>query len=114
LFGLHLAGRHAMLTRMDPNYQQGGYDPNMQQMQMKRTNGMGIAALVVGIIGIFFLQIILGPLAIIFGAVGMGFANKNNGSGKGLAIAGLILGCVDLLLFFIVMAMFASASHGRF
>jgi hypothetical protein len=99
-----------MLGRMDPNYQQPGYDPNMQ-MPMKRTNGMAIAALVVGLIGLLLFPIILGPLAIIFGAVGLGFANKNNGSGKGLAIAGLIIGCVDLLWFFVAIAIITSGSR---
>lgn len=83
-------------------------DP-MYGQPIKRTNGMAIAALVIGIIGLLVLQIILGPLAIIFGAVGLNFAKNNNGSGKGLAIAGLVLGIVDLLLFVIVLALFATA-----
>jgi hypothetical protein len=93
---------------MDPNYQYQ-QDPNMYPQ--KRTNGMAIASLVVGIIGIFIFQFILGPLAIIFGGVGMGFANRNNGSGKGLAIAGLVLGIIALLLFIVVMAMWSSVKR---
>jgi hypothetical protein len=93
---------------MDPQYQQQpGYAPP------KRTNGMAITALVIGILGVFVFQFVFGPLAIIFGGLGMGFANKNNGSGKGLAIAGLILGIVDLLLFAVVMLLFMGA-RGRF
>jgi hypothetical protein len=93
---------------MDPQYQQ---QPNYQQ---KRTNGFGITALVLGIIGILVAQFILGPLAIIFGGVGIGFANKNNGSGKGLAIAGLVLGIVDLLIFLVVVMLLTSARSGRY
>lgn len=96
---------------MDPNYQYQ-QDPNAMYPQ-KRTNGMAIASLVVGLIGLILFPIILGPLAIIFGGVGMGFANKNNGSGKGLAIAGLIIGIIDLLIFFVLIAVFMGG-RGRF
>lgn len=50
--------------------------------------GMSIAALVCGIVGLFVGGLILGPLAIIFGAIGM------KRGGRGMAIAGLICGIV--------------------
>ena len=68
-------------------------------------NGMAVAALVCGIVGavlafipfLFFVGLILGILAIVFGAIGLSRANKG-ASGKGMAIAGLILGAVSLAL----------------
>lgn len=54
--------------------------------------GWGIAAIACGFVGLFVAPFILGPLAIIFGALGL---KKNL---KGLAIAGLVLGIVELLI----------------
>ena len=54
--------------------------------------GWGIAAIACGFVGLFFAPLLLGPLAIIFGAIGL---KKDL---KGLAIAGLILGIVELLI----------------
>ena len=55
-------------------------------------SGWGIASLACGIVGLFGGALILGPLAIIFGALGI---KKNL---KGLAIAGLVLGIIELLI----------------
>ncbi|MDG1348550.1 MAG: DUF4190 domain-containing protein [Flavobacteriales bacterium] len=65
--------------------------------------GMGIAALCCGILGFFFLPFLLGPLAIIFGALGL----KN--SGRGMAIAGLVLGSIQVLLVLIVILLVGAA-----
>lgn len=54
--------------------------------------GFGITSFVIGIVGLLFMGIVLGILAIIFGAIGM-FNRKL----KGLAIAGLILGIIDIV-----------------
>ncbi len=62
----------------------------------ERTSGMAIAALIMGILG--FLT--FGPLAIlaiIFGAIGIGQANKDPSlKGKGMAVAGLVLGIIAI------------------
>ncbi|MFJ4716571.1 DUF4190 domain-containing protein [Streptomyces sp. NPDC088785] len=75
-----------------------------------RSNGLAIAGLVCGIVGIFFLNIVLGPLAIIFGAVAMRQAGAKGGGG--MAKAALILGIFDVLLF--VVLMIVAASNGGF
>ena len=64
--------------------------------------GMSIAALCCGIVGIFAGGIILGPLAIIFGALGM------KRDGRGMAITGLILGIIASIWGLIVIAAIAS------
>jgi hypothetical protein len=56
-------------------------------------NGMGTAALVLGILS-FLCGWILGLLAIIFGAIGIARANRGEATNKGMAVAGLILGIV--------------------
>ncbi|MEE1766314.1 DUF4190 domain-containing protein [Streptomyces sp. SP18BB07] len=75
-----------------------------------RTNGLAIASLVCGIIGIFFFNVILGPLAIVLGAVGLRQAGVKGGGG--LAKAGIVLGVVDLIVFAVLIAV--AASNGGF
>ena len=65
--------------------------------------GMGIAALCCGILGFFFLPFLLGPLAIVFGVLGL----KNDG--RGMAIAGLILGIIQVLLVLVVILIIGAA-----
>lgn len=60
-------------------------------------NGMGTAALILGIIGLLIGGCLLGPLAIIFGAVGISKANQGLATNKGSAVSGLILGIVGFL-----------------
>lgn len=78
-----------------PGY--GGYP-----QPAKSSNGMAIAGLVCGIVGLLILAVVLGPLAIIFGGVGLSRSNKG-ASGKGMAIAGIVLGIVDLVLWIILI-----------
>lgn len=64
------------------------------------SNGFCVASLVLGIIGIpTFCTIILPALAILFGIIGFNQVNnKGEGGGKGMAIAGIICGCIGALL----------------
>ncbi|MGR8011882.1 DUF4190 domain-containing protein [Streptomyces hypolithicus] len=73
------------------------------------TNGLAIAGLVCGIIGLIFFNIILGPLAIIFGVIGLKQAGAKGGAG--LAKAAIALGIVDLVIF-VVLLLVASSSGG--
>ena len=72
---------------------------------------MAIASLVCGLVGLLIFGFVLGPLAIIFGAVGIGKANKLGGKGKGMAIAGLIIGAVDVLLIIVFLALLSGAKR---
>ena len=74
------------------------------------TSPFGVASLVLGIVGIFFAQIILGPLAIIFGAIGLNRAS-NAGRGRGTSIAGIVLGIIALAIF---AGLLVTASRGGF
>jgi hypothetical protein len=76
------------------------------------SNGFAIAGLVCGIIGLFLFNFILGPLAIIFGGVGVSRANRGAGH-RGMAWAGVILGIIDVLIFVVFIAL-AASHHGHF
>ena len=69
------------------------------------TNGLAVASLVLGIITLCGIGSIL---AVIFGYIGKGQIDRSGGtqSGRGLAIAGIVLGWVGigLLVLFIVLA----------
>ncbi|MGW1159649.1 DUF4190 domain-containing protein [Streptomyces sp. NPDC002519] len=89
-----------------------GYAPSAQP-----SNGMGTTGLVLGIIGLvcsltfflWFFGIILGILAIIFGAVGRGKAKRGEATNKGAATAGLVCGIVaTVVLPLLGFALFAS------
>lgn len=59
---------------------------------------MGIASLVLGILGLFVCPIILAVLAIIFGAIGISRANRGEATNKGVATAGLVIGIIGIPL----------------
>lgn len=66
-------------------------------------NGMGIAALILGlvsIVGAFVagLGIIPGVLAIIFGGVGYRRSTRGEATNRGIAIAGIVTGIIGVLL----------------
>jgi hypothetical protein len=83
----------------DPAY--GGYPQGPQ-----KTNGFAIASLVLGIVGIWL-------LAVIFGFVGKSQIDRSRGTqgGRGMAIAGIVLGFVWLAF---GVFWFSSISEGRF
>jgi len=60
-------------------------------------------------VGFFFLSIILGPMGVIFGGIGLRRANAG-ASGRGMAIAGIVIGIVDIILF--VILVIAATSGG--
>jgi hypothetical protein len=68
---------------------------------------MAIAALVLGLLWGYGL---LSILAIIFGAIGMKQTADRNQSGRGLAIAGLVLGIVGAAIALILIIVAASAT----
>ncbi|WP_158712186.1 DUF4190 domain-containing protein [Streptomyces rimosus] len=72
-------------------------------MPIALNNGFGTAALVLGIVGtvLFFtvaFGLLLGLLAIIFGAIGRSKSDRGEADNGGSALAGLIMGGVAMLL----------------
>ena len=77
------------------------FSPEPGQPATPQGNGLAVAGLVLGILGLVFCFVpffgwVLAILGIIFGAVGISKANKV-GRGKGMAIAGLVCGALGLL-----------------
>lgn len=77
-------------------------------------NGLGTAALVLGIIGVVLCWVpftgwALNILAIIFGAVGRKRAADGLATNKSSAVAGLVLGVVGLGVWIVIIVMFVSA-----
>lgn len=70
-------------------YPQAPYSPNQYQAA-PRTDGVSIAALVTGIVG-------TGVVAIVLGVLGLRRTKKNGTQGRGLAIAGIVLGGLGVL-----------------
>ncbi|MBB4699959.1 DUF4190 domain-containing protein [Sphaerisporangium siamense] len=85
-----------------PDY--GMMPPGHGHHHQPMRNGLGIAALVLGIIGtltgliplLFFIAGTLGLLAVIFGFVGRGRAGKGIASNGGVALSGAILGLISM------------------
>ncbi|MGY1740100.1 MULTISPECIES: DUF4190 domain-containing protein [unclassified Blastococcus] len=75
-------------------------------------NGLAVAGFVCGLVGLLFFSVILGPLAIVFGGIGLNRA-KRGAPHKGLAIAAVVLGVVDLLLF-VLLVVVAANNGGSF
>ena len=66
-------------------------------------NGMAIAGLVCGIVGLFVFAIVLGALAIIFGAIGRSKARAGAG-GATMATWAIGLGVVDIVLWIVLIS----------
>jgi hypothetical protein len=67
------------------------------RVEYKRTSGAAVASLVLALFGI-------APLAIIFGIVGISAISKpeNNASGRGIAVAGIIISSIQILVWIII------------
>ena len=77
---------------------QPGYGPPASPYAPKRTNGVAIAALVLGIIGLLtfwvpILGLVLGLIALVLGIVGV----RRGPNGKGMAVAGIVLGTLAVI-----------------
>jgi len=67
-------------------------------------NGLAIASLVTGVVGLLVFGFILGAAAIIFGAIALTKIKTTGQAGRGLALAGLILGIIDIVALLIILA----------
>jgi hypothetical protein len=85
--------------------QPGGY-PTPGYPATRRRNGMGTAALVLGVVGLTLVVLLLfsplgaflGLLAVLFGILGLMRANRGEADNRGQAVAGLVTGGIALLV----------------
>ena len=89
-----------------------GQPPYGQAPPGQSRNGLGVAALVLGILaaltGFFLIGGLLGVVAIILGFLGRGRAKRGEATNGGMALAGIILGVIGVLLTAVVIAIGAS------
>ncbi|GAA2226318.1 DUF4190 domain-containing protein [Streptomyces amakusaensis] len=92
-----------------PGYQ--GYPPTGWQPPAAPSNGMGIAAMVLGILAICLLcvwgipGIVLGIPAVVFGVLGRKRARRGEANNDGMALTGIILGTIGIVLGAVVVAL---------
>lgn len=82
-----------------PAYPPPAYAPPANSYQAAPQNGLGTAALILGILQFFCLGLIGTVLAIIFGRMGMKKAEQGLATNGGQAKAGFWLGIIGLILF---------------
>lgn len=92
-----------------PGYPQAGYGMGgySEPPPPAKSNGLAIAALVLGIIGLVtcwvpFLGLALGVLAVIFGILGL----RRRPVGKGMSIAGIVLGALAVIGGILILVLF--------
>lgn len=71
-----------------------------------RPSGFAVAALVLGIIGLFLSWITFGIpsiLAVVFGHVGVSRVRRGVGDGRGMAIGGMVLGYLVIAVFVVAV-----------
>lgn len=78
----------------------GGYVPSPTMPAVVapvKTNGFAVTSLVLGILGIFSFMFVVMPLmALVFGMVGVAQCKSKIHAGKGMAVAGVVLGTIGL------------------
>lgn len=75
-------------------YPQGNYQP---QQPAKTANGLSIAGFVLVMLGYFM------PIGFILCLIGLATADKHGGSGKGLAIVGIVICFLELVIIILIM-----------
>jgi hypothetical protein len=84
----------------------GGYPTAGYPAARPRRNGMGVTALVLGVVGLTLVLLLLfsplgaflGLLAVLFGILGLMRANRGEADNRGQAVAGLVTGGIALLV----------------
>jgi membrane-bound ClpP family serine protease len=87
-------------------YPAGGYPQGGYPAAGGRRNGIGVAALVFGVVALVLvilllfspLGALLGLVAVLLGIIGLVRANRGEADNRGQAVAGLVTGAVALLL----------------
>jgi hypothetical protein len=77
----------------------------------QRTNGLAVAAMVLGIVWFWWVGSIL---ALILGFVALRQIKERNESGRGMAVAGIVLGCVGIGVGVVVLLVAFLVSKANF
>ena len=75
---------------------------NVQQVPSKQTNGMAVAGFVVSLVSSLLCCGSFNFISLILSIIGLTQAKKMNGSGKGLAIAGIIISAIVMVILLLI------------
>lgn len=103
-------------SMMGQPIQQPVYNQQFNMGTGGATNGMATAGLICAILNIFFGWMVFGLLwimGLIFSIIGLANAKRNNGAGRGAAIAGLIISVLALIpiILFIALIVWMIATY---
>ncbi len=87
-----------------------GYPPPVQ----RRTNGLAITSLILGIASWVILPLVAAVAAVIFGHIAQRQVKQSGEDGQGLALAGLILGWLNIALTVLTICFFGVFVLGCF
>ena len=84
--------------------------PALNQVSLPRTAGIAITSLVLGILALSCFSVLTGIPALILGIMALNKINKSTGmlTGKGLGIAGIVMGSISIALLPFVLAINAA------
>jgi hypothetical protein len=96
----------------NPQYPPPAYGQQPYYPQVSEGNGIAVAGGVLGIVAVAtsfipfvdFLSVVVGALAVIFGFIGNGRANRLGGAGKGMAITGIVCGIIAIAISLLFIA----------
>jgi len=79
-------------------------------------NGFGVTSMVLGIVALVtcYFGLILGPLAIIFGTLGLRRCNAGQSNNRGMALSGVITGGVATVIYLLVIAAVVASSDSGY
>jgi len=101
-------GQPAAYSSSPPQY--GGDNPQQPVYVVQNTtNGMAVASLILGILWIWWLGSVL---ALIFGYVAKNQIDRSGGreSGRGMAIAGIVLGWIGVGILVVILVLVVAVS----
>ena len=82
-------------------YPQQGYPQGYGEPQRPQRNGLGITALVLGILsivpGFFYFGVVLGIIAAVLGFLGLQRVKRGEANNRGVAIGGIVTGVIGFL-----------------
>jgi len=82
------------------------YNAQQSYAQPQDKNGLAIGGFVCSLVGFLCCQLVT-PVGLILSIVGLSKAKKLNGAGKGLAIAGIIIGAIGIALGILYIILYA-------
>lgn len=87
-----------MNQQAQSNFQTANYNNTPISTTSTSSNGLAIAGFVVSLVSLFLCCGCVSIVSLILSCIGLKRANQNNGAGKGLGIAGLIISILGILL----------------